>query len=258
MTYRMDLLGPGLLPWFGPVPLPPCYLLPWSVGCSKFDFEVYAYLVAAAFRSRGAEMNASKLIEVYDAVEVQMPGGNRSKWYWAIKHMGSDYAMICPARRSVRWWHQAGITRQLETVERRSSERSEGSVRGGEGSGGSGGSAVGTRGGPGYTHTDGKLQPPSHSYLYLFDHAPDAPSGKYPRLAFHASEIPFVFQDLSATGPRREDFHISKHEVPPPLLARSVPIHMHSWALPLMDYCNACATGAALAGDGNGVARVCW
>ena len=41
----------------------------------------------------------------------------------------------------------------------------------------------------------------SKTWLYLFAHAPDGPDGKYPSLAHHASEIPFVFHDDSAEGP---------------------------------------------------------
>ena len=55
------------------------------------------------------------------------------------------------------------------------------------------------------------------SWLYLFSHVPDGPSGAYPHLAHHASEIPFVFHDLSATGPNADKFHISAREVEPVL-----------------------------------------
>ena len=51
------------------------------------------------------------------------------------------------------------------------------------------------------------------SYLYLFAHAPDGPSGRYPALAHHASEIPFVFQDRAAAGPSAELYHISQKEL---------------------------------------------
>ena len=37
--------------------------------------------------------------------------------------------------------------------------------------------------------------------------------GRVPHLAHHASEIPFVFHDLSATGPGADKFHISAREV---------------------------------------------
>ena len=51
------------------------------------------------------------------------------------------------------------------------------------------------------------------SWLYLFSHVPDGPSGAYPHLAHHASEIPFVFHDKTATGPGADKFHISAREV---------------------------------------------
>ena len=99
--------------------------------------------------------------------EPALPGGNYTRWYWAAKHLGADYHMVCPARSSV---------------------RSVGAALGGEGGAG--------------------------AYLYFFAHAPDGPSGAYPSLAHHASEIPFVFHDETARGPNAPEFHVSRRELP--------------------------------------------
>ena len=40
---------------------------------------------------------------IYDAAEVQLPGGNASKWWWAGVHMGTDVTMACPARHTAMW-----------------------------------------------------------------------------------------------------------------------------------------------------------
>lgn len=52
------------------------------------------------------------------------------------------------------------------------------------------------------------------TWLYLFAHAPDGPSGKYPALAHHSSEIPFVFHDDAAIGPDAPKYHFSPREAP--------------------------------------------
>ena len=38
------------------------------------------------------------------------------------------------------------------------------------------------------------------AYLFAFEHTPRTSSGRYPKLAHHASEIPFVFHVLNCTG----------------------------------------------------------
>jgi len=139
-----------------PVPLPACN----PAECSRADLRKYSDGLADAIPA----LDANRLEQVYAAAEVKIPGGNRTKWWWAAQHMGSDYFMVCPARRSARWWDAA--------------------------------------------------HPLMRSYLYLFVHAPDGPSGEYPALAHHASEIPFVFQDVEAEGPGAELFHISERELP--------------------------------------------
>ena len=50
--------------------------------------------------------------------------------------------------------------------------------------------------------TKGKVK----AYLYHFTHVPVGSSGQYPRLAHHASEIPFVFHVLNATGPNADEY----------------------------------------------------
>ena len=41
----------------------------------------------------------------------------------------------------------------------------------------------------------------SRPFFYLFSHAPIGPSGTYPHLAHHASEIPFTFHVAHSAGP---------------------------------------------------------
>ena len=162
-----DDLGAGLVPWYPPVPLPVCCPAGRQGSCpdqcTQADFRAYTEAVAKAMSG----VDATSLEAAYAKSEVAMPGGNFTKWWWAAQHMGSDYAMICPARRSVGWWKMGRHNK-----------------------------------------------PPVRSYLYLFSHVPDGPSGTYPKLAHHASEIPFVFRDLTATGPSAPFFHISRREIP--------------------------------------------
>jgi para-nitrobenzyl esterase len=48
----------------------------------------------------------------------------------------------------------------------------------------------------------------AQAYTFTFDHAPEGPSGSFPNLAHHASEIPFVFHVLTADGPSAGIQHI--------------------------------------------------
>jgi carboxylesterase type B len=47
------------------------------------------------------------------------------------------------------------------------------------------------------------------AWLFSFEHTPEGPSGQYPQLAHHSSEIPFVFHVLEAHGPSADEFHIA-------------------------------------------------
>ena len=136
--------------------------------CTRDDFRDFVARVQPSFTG----WSVDEMVEAYAnaADEVALPGGNLTRWYWAAHHMGSDFCMLCPARRSV--------------------------------------AAVAA------AHSAS-----SAAYAYLFAHAPDGPSGVYPHLAHHASEIPFVFDDESAVGPDAAAFHISRRERP---LARTM------------------------------------
>ena len=129
-------------------------------GCTKADFRRFVARVQPAFGGWGVD----EMVAAYSD-EVALPGGPLTKWDWAARHMGADYCMLCPARRSV--------------------------------------AAVAAAHGAS-----------SAAYAYLFAHAPDGPSGAYPHLAHHASEIPFVFDDETAVGPDAAAFHISARERP--------------------------------------------
>lgn len=128
--------------------------------CTEVDFARFLAQAAPAF-----DWTEEDQLEIFEAYrgEVQLKGGNYTKWYWAAVHMGSDYAMICPARRSVR---------SIATAFNRTKAAA----------------------------------------LYLFSHVPDGPSGRYPKLAHHSSEIPFMFHDDTAAGPEADKFHIAKRE----------------------------------------------
>jgi para-nitrobenzyl esterase len=131
-------------------------------SCTQADFAAFVQKLRPTF---GWNASVAQLVTDAYGDEIALPGGSYSRWYWAAHHLGSDYTMICPARRSV-----AAVA----------------SAHGGASTG----------------------------FLYLFSHAPDGPSGAYPSLAHHASEIPFVFHDNSAVGPNAPEFHISRREWP--------------------------------------------
>ena len=46
------------------------------------------------------------------------------------------------------------------------------------------------------------------AFLYHFTHVPGGSSGRYPHLAHHTGEIPFVFHDLEAHGPVADEYFI--------------------------------------------------
>ena len=46
------------------------------------------------------------MVEIYSHAEVQLPGGNFTKFYWAARHAAADATMICPARRTMIWSSQ--------------------------------------------------------------------------------------------------------------------------------------------------------
>jgi len=50
------------------------------------------------------------------------------------------------------------------------------------------------------------------TYLYQFSHAPHNEEGRYPNLAFHASEIPCVFHVLWARGPDAANMFVKPEE----------------------------------------------
>ncbi|KAL1520400.1 hypothetical protein AB1Y20_021986 [Prymnesium parvum] len=127
--------------------------------CTEADFALFVSRVAPAYGWSDADRAA--MVAAYSG-EVALRGGNYTRWYWAARHMGADYCMVCPARRSVMALAAHGRA----------------------------------------------------AFLYLFAHAPDGPSGAYPKLAHHASEIPFVFHDDTASGPNAAEFHISPREWP--------------------------------------------
>jgi len=131
-------------------------------NCTFDDFVGFVEQLSGVFHWN--ERQRARAIEAYRG-ETALAGGNYTKWYWAARHMGSDHAMICPARRSV---FQVGTAQSFK----------------------------------------------ASTYMYLFAHAPDGPSGVYPNLAHHASEIPFVFHDMSAHGPNAAKYHISLRELP--------------------------------------------
>ena len=130
--------------------------------------------------------------KAYSEAEVELPGGNYTKWYWAARHMGSDFCMVCPARRSARLIAAAPQLRSaFSTSAAESSPRS-------------------TSAASSATATSSLQTTPA--YLYLFSHAPDGPSGepdgeKGPTLAHHSAELPFVFRVEEAYGPDANLFH---------------------------------------------------
>jgi len=56
--------------------------------------------------------------------------------------------------------------------------------------------------------TAGWLAASNPAYLYFFTHVPRGSSGTYPKLAHHASEIPFVFHVLEADGPNADEYYM--------------------------------------------------
>eukprot|EP00938_MAST-03A_sp_MAST-3A-sp1_P003622 g3622.t1 len=73
--------------------------------CNRQDFVNYAESIKAKMFS---SLNVSKLVDIYEQVEVELPGGNNSKWWWAARHAAADVSMICPARATARWLGQSG------------------------------------------------------------------------------------------------------------------------------------------------------
>jgi para-nitrobenzyl esterase len=137
-----------------------------AYDCTRAHLAAFVADLANAFEPPWfSQADQAELVEAYSDSEVARPGGNRSKWWWAARHMGADFAMGCTARRSASWLASTA--------------------------------------------------PESpRAFVYLFSHIPDGPSGAFPALAHHASEIPFVFRVQEAHGPNAPKYHISKRELP--------------------------------------------
>lgn len=139
-------------------------------NCSRADLGAFVHALSAASSDPHSApwlsaADEAELLDAYGGDEVARPGGNRSRWWWAARHMGTDFTMACPARRVATWAASRGANS-------------------------------------------------SAAYVYSFAHIPGGPSGAYPELAHHASEIPFVFRVAEAHGPNAESFHILPREAP--------------------------------------------
>ena len=107
--------------------------------CTQEDFSVFLHGLAPNFGWDAAF--EARMLAAYSHAENPIADG--TKWYWAARHVGADWTMVCPARRAAQWM--------------------------------------------------ARLPHAGPSFLYLFSHAPAGPSGAFPALAHHSSELPFVF-----------------------------------------------------------------
>lgn len=135
-----------------------------NFNCTQSDFAGFIADLSAAFEPPWfTAADQAELLEAYGEFATARPGGNRSRWWWAARHLGADLIMVCPARRAASWATRRGSNS-------------------------------------------------SAAFTYVFAHIPDGPSGAYPELAHHASDIPFVFRVTEAHGPNSPKYQISVRE----------------------------------------------